>query len=235
MFPFSSKNKDSEQELLHLNVSEVFTEGLICFRFFRSEDPGCNSSVHSIKLPDVTGQSSWAEHLSAEQPSPCTITKLMQSKAKPVLPMANNSGHNQRLFSYPGNRGRKRLFQLDSPFHKYLFYLLGQRCIEFFRQWLGRIPSQSLCEGCSGLQALVINPTFHRLLWVGRSIFELCHFLHPGLPPEKCRDLAVLPPSSPNLKNRALKVGTKQPFLKKNPHRLFHPCFVFVPCSIVKS
>lgn len=203
-------------------------------RFFRSEDPGCNSSVHSIKLPDVTGQSSWAEHLSTEQPSPCTITKLMQSKAKPVLPMANNSGHNQRLFSYPGNRGRKRLFQLDSPFHKYLFYLLGQRCIEFFRQWLGRIPSQSLCEGCSGPQALVINPTFHRLLWVGRSIFELCHFLHPGLPLEKCRDLAVLPPSSPNLKNRALKVGTKQPFLK-NPHKLFHPCFVFVPCSVPKS
>lgn len=214
---------------MHLNLSEVFTEGLLCFRFFRSEDPGCNSSVHSIKLPDVTGQSSWAE-----QPSPCTVTKLMQSKAKPVLPMANNSGHNQRLLSYPGNRGRKRLFQLDSPFHKCLFYFLGQRCIEFFRQWLGRIPSRSLCGGCSGPQALVISPTFHRLLWVGRSTFVLCHFLHPGLPPEKCRDLAVLPPSPPNLKNRALKGRTKQPFLK-NPHKLFHPCFVFVPCSIPKS
>lgn len=128
-------------------------------RFFRSEDPGCNSSVHSIKLPDVTGQSSWAEHLSAEQHGPCTVTKLMQSKAEPVLPMANNSGHNQRLFSYPGNRGRKRLFHLDSPFHKYFFYFLGQRCIEFFQQWLGWIPSCSLSESCSGLQALVINPT----------------------------------------------------------------------------
>lgn len=194
-------------------------------RFFRSEDPGCNSSVHSIKLPDVTGQSSWAEHLSAEQPSPRTITKLKQSKAKPVLPMANNSGHNQRLFSYPGNRERKRLFQLDSPFHKYLFYLLGQRCIKFFRQWLGWIPSQSLCEGCSGPRAPVINPTFHRLLWVGRSLFELCHCL----PPEKCRD-----PSPPNLKNRALKGGTKQPLLK-NPHKLFYPCFVSVPSSVPKS
>lgn len=162
-------------------------------RFFRSEDRGCNSSVHSINLPDFTGQSSWAEHLSTEQPSPCTITKLMQSKAKPVLPMANNSGHNQRLFSYPGNQERKRLFQLDSPFHKYLFYLLGQRCIEFFRKWLGQIPSWSLCESCSGPQALVINPTFHMQLLVGRSIFELCHCLHPGLPLKKCRDLAVLP------------------------------------------
>lgn len=116
---------------------------------------------------------------------------------------------------------------MDSPFHKYLFYFLGQRCIEFFRQWLGWIPSRSLCGGCSGPQAFVINPTFHRLLWVGRPIFELCHFLHPGLPPEKCRDLVVLPPSPPNLKNRALKGGTKQPLLK-NQHKLFHPCFVFV-------
>lgn len=109
------------------------------------------------------GQSSWAEHLSAVQPCPCTVTKLLQSKAEPVLPMANNSGHNQRLPSYPGNQGRKRLFQLDSPFRKYLFYFLGQHCIEFFQQWLGRIPSRSLCEGCSGPQALVIGLTFHRL------------------------------------------------------------------------
>lgn len=201
-------------------------------RFFRSEDPGCNSSVHSIKLPDVTGQSSWAEHLSAEQHGPCTVTKLMQSKAEPVLPMANNSGHNQRLFSYPGNRGRKRLFHLDSPFHKYFFYFLGQRCIEFFHQWLGWIPSWSLSESCSGPQALVINPTFHRLLWVGRSIFELCHFLHPGLPPKKCSDLAMLPPSPPNPKNRALKGGTKQPLLK-NPHKPF-PSLLCI-CSLFNS
>lgn len=232
MFPFSAKNKDPEQELLHLNLSEVFIEGLFCFRFFRNEDPGCNSSVHSIKLPDVTGQSSWEEHLSAEQPGPCTVTKLMQSKAEPVLPVANNSGHNQRLFSYPGNRGRKRLFHLDSPFHKYLFYFLGQRCIEFFQQWLGRIPSWSLCEGCSGPQALVINPTFHRLLWVGRSIFELCHFLHPGLPPKKRSNLAMLPPSPPNPKNRALKGGTKQPLLK-NPHKPFLSLLCI--CSLFNS
>lgn len=183
------------------------------------------------------GQSSWAEHLSAMQPCPCTVTKLMQSKAEPVLPMANNSGHNQRLPSYPGNQGRKRLFQLDSPFHKYLFYFLGQRCIEFFQQRLGRIPSQSLCEGCSGPQALVISATFHRLASVGRSVFELCHFLHPGLPPESAGILQCSPscqPAPPNQKNRALKGGTKQPLLK-NPHQLFHSCFVFVPCSIPKS
>lgn len=153
------------------------------------------------------GQSSWAEHLSAVQPCPCTVTQLMQSKAEPVLPTVNNSGHNQRLPSYPGNQGRKRLFQLDSPFHKYLFYFLGQRCIEFFQQWLGRIPSQSLCEGCSGPQALVIGPTFHRLAWVGRSVFELCHFLHPGLPPEKRRDLAVLPPRSANARPPIRRTG----------------------------
>lgn len=96
------------------------------------------------------GQSSWAEHLSAVQPCPCTVTKLPQSKAEPVLPMASNSGQNQRLPSYSGNQEKKRLFQLDSPFYKYLFYFLGQRCIEFFQQWLGWIPRWNLCKGCTG-------------------------------------------------------------------------------------
>lgn len=154
MFPFSVQNKDSDQELLHLNLSVVFIEGIFCFRFFRSEDPGCNSNVHSIKLPDVTGQSSWAEHLSAEQPSPCTITKLMQSKAKPVLPMANNSGHNQRLLSYPGNRGRKRLFQLDSPFQKYLFYFLGQRVLNFSDNGWAGFPAGAFVEVAQVLRPL---------------------------------------------------------------------------------
>lgn len=188
-----------------------------------------------LTLPDVKGQPSWAERLFAVQPCPCTVTKLTQSKAEPVLPMVNNSGHNQRLPSYPGNLGRKRLFQGDGPFHKYLVSFLGQRCIEFLHQQLGHIPSQSLCEGCSGPQALGISPTFHRLVQVGGSVFELCHFLHPGLPPGKRKDLAVLPlliSHIPPDQNRALKGGTKQPLVKKPTQT---SPFLLCICSLFNS
>lgn len=92
--------------------------------------------------------------------------------------MASTSGQNQRLPSFSGNQEKKRLFQLDSPFYKYPFYFLGQRCIEFFQQWLGWIPRWSLCKGCSGPQALVVSPTLHRLPQVGESVWAV-PFLAP--------------------------------------------------------
>lgn len=182
------------------------------------------------------GQSSWAEHLSAVRPCPCTVTKLPQSKAEPVLPMASNSGQNQRLPSYSGNQEKKRLFQLDSPFYKYLFYFLGQRCIEFFQQWLGWIPRWNLCKGCSGPQALVVSPTLHRLPWVGRSAWAVPFLAPRSTTTRKVQGLCNAPPPDqppPTDQNRVLKGGTKQPLVKRK--NFFHSCFVFVPCSVPKS
>lgn len=66
------------------------------------------------------------------QTCPCTVTKLMQSKAKPVLPVMSNSSPNQRLSFYSGEQERTKLFQVDfSPFHKYLFYFLVSAVLNF--------------------------------------------------------------------------------------------------------
>lgn len=150
--------------------------------------------------------------------------------------MASTSGQNQRLPSFSGNQEKKRLFQLDSPFYKYPFYFLGQRCIEFFQQWLGWIPRWSLCKGCSGPQALVVSPTLHRLPRVGGSVWAV-----PFLAPRSTTTRKVQgpcnapPPDQPppphTDQNRVLKGGTKQPIVKRKTLFSFLLCI----CSLFHS
>jgi len=129
------------------------------------------------------GQSSWAEHLSTMQNCPPRVIKLTQSKAKPVLSIMSNSSPNQRLSCYSGEQERRKLFQVDSLFHKYLFFL-ASAVLNF---------SNNSCTGFPvGFFAKVAQ--VHEALWSvlpyagchgWEDVCDLCHFLHLGLQPQE--------------------------------------------------